>query len=49
MNIKHLSLGLAALTCTAMAGNAPELDGTVGFGIAGGAQRYDGSFGNNTM
>jgi len=49
MNLKFLGMGIAALSLSAMAESAPTLDGTYGAGIAVGAQRYEGSFGDNAM
>jgi outer membrane protein OmpA-like peptidoglycan-associated protein len=49
MKLTVLALSLGALTSTTLATQAPRLEGTTGIGISVGGQRYDGSYGDNTM
>ncbi|HNY30592.1 MAG TPA: OmpA family protein [Fibrobacteria bacterium] len=46
---KFSTLLVSAMAFSAMAEDPVSLDGRIGIGIAGGAQRYNGSYGNNIM
>ena len=47
MKSLNLALSLSALAGAAFASDDVLLDGTVGLGAAAGAQRYNGSYGDN--